>query len=74
MDHIREFIRTGGGLTESKLSMMVREQMMTAPAPERRNWLRQVELSLDGYGLQSQISAAQRVMAVIKELDAELDS
>jgi hypothetical protein len=72
MIRIREFIRTGGGLSESELTTMMRDRMLTAPVAVQRDWLRQVELSLDGYGGELQLSAVQKVRAAVKRLETEL--
>ena len=68
---VREFIKAGGGLTDTELVSMMRAMMVAAPLTERRDWLRQVELSLDGYGGEIQRAAAGRVKGVLRQLEAE---
>ncbi len=72
MNRILEFVRAGGGLTETELFALIRERMQKIPDATQRNWLRQVVLALDGYGGAGQKSAGEQVKACVKRLDADL--
>lgn len=71
---IQRFMRSGGKMSETELAGMMRDTFEDLPVAERRGWLREVELSLDGYGGAVQLSAAVRVRDVLKQLEAELNS
>jgi len=74
MIRIRDFIKAGGGLSDGDLASLMRDMMAATTASEQRGWLRQVELSLDGYGGGLQLSAIERVRIVLKQLNVELDA
>ncbi len=71
---IREFVRTGGAdRSDSQVTDLIRERMLMAPLFQQKEWLNQVELMLDAYGVQHQVDAADRVRDVLKKLAAEVD-
>ncbi len=71
---IREFIRTGGkDLNDHDVKGLIRERMIMAPLAQQKDWLKQVELMLDAYGIQHQREAADRVRVALKELATEVD-
>ncbi len=72
MLRILEFVRSGGGLTEDELGVLVRERMLRIPAATQRNWLRQLILALDGYGGERHLSASAQVRDAVKRLDTAL--
>lgn len=72
MQRILEFVRVGGGLTNDELGALIEERMLRIPARTQRNWLRQLVLALDGYGVAHQLSAAEHVRVVVMRLDAGL--
>ena len=72
MLRILEYVRSGGGLTEDELGTLIQERMLRIPKKTQRNWLRQLILALDGYGVAHQISAGERVRAAVRRLDAGL--
>ena len=72
MIQITEFIKAGGGLTDSQLSSMIRKRMQAVPSGDRQNWMRQVELSLDGYGGGPQLLAAEKVKSALAQLEREV--
>jgi hypothetical protein len=72
MQRIIEYVRDGGGLTEDELAALIHERMLRIPVRTQRNWLRQLVLAMDGYGLPHHLAAADRVKTVVRRLDAEL--
>ena len=74
MIQIREFIRAGGGLSDSQLSTVIKEQILRVPPMNRQDWMRQAELSLDGYGGATQLLAVERVRAALKQLELDLNA
>jgi hypothetical protein len=71
MQDIQKFVRSGGHLTDDELSVLMRERLSATPEPQRRNWLHQLELSLDGYGGERQLHAIERVKSSLKILEKE---
>lgn len=72
MKNIREFVRSGGGVSDTDLLTMIRAGMLMAPLGQQRGWLSEVELALDAYGTQQQVDAASRVREVLVQLRSEL--
>ncbi len=72
MIDIQKFIRSGGELPDRDLLDMMRALLVSQPVSEQVGWLRQVELSLDGYGGSRLVSAAERVRTAVKQLEFEL--
>jgi hypothetical protein len=71
---IREFVRSGGNeLNDEAVTALIRERMLLAPLFQQKDWLKQVELMLDAYGGQHQVSAADRVREALKALVVEVD-
>jgi len=74
MIQIREFITSGGkNLNDADLMTLIKARMPKTVAADQRGWLRQLELSLDGYGGAPQLLATQRVRVALKDIDALLD-
>ncbi len=74
MIQIREFITSGGKtLNDADLMTLIKARMPKTVAGDQRGWLRQLELSLDGYGGAPQLLATQRVRVALKDIDALLD-
>jgi hypothetical protein len=75
MIRIREFITSGGStLDDIGLTAAITERMPTTTVADQRAWMNQLELSLDGYGGEAQLRAAQRVRAALKAIGAGLDT
>ena len=72
MIRIREFIKSGGSLTDPELFAMIRERTAMMQTPEKRDWAQQVELVLDGYGGEAQRAAAERVHEALKQIEVEM--
>ena len=69
---VRDFLRAGGGLTDDELAEMMRAMMAAMPAIDHPGWLKQMELSLDGYGGGTRLRAVQRVKNILRQLGSEI--
>jgi hypothetical protein len=68
MIEIRQFVQSGGELNDDELDAMLRERMSKVPAAAQRDWLQQLDLSLDGYGGERQLAAVRRIREAVKRL------
>jgi hypothetical protein len=71
MKSIHHFIRSDGSDTDTDLVGMIRTGVLECAPGERKGWLKQLELSLDGYG--GRLSQrAERVRGLLKQVEAEI--
>ena len=71
MQAIHQLIRSGNATTDEDVLEVIRSGIREHPVGERRDRLKQLELSLDGYG--GALSArADRVRALILRYEAEM--
>lgn len=68
---IHQLIRSGSPTTDDGILDVARSSVLTYPAAERRALLKQLELSLDGYG-GALSQRADRVRTVLITLEAEM--
>ncbi len=69
---IAAFMKDGGSATDAQLSDMIRSVLANVSAQDRQDWVRQTELSLDGYGGARNATLVQRVTDALKLIKAEL--
>ena len=72
MASARNFMTAASGLSDPELMDMIRMSMLENPDEERLHWLKQVELSLDGYGGERHFSSAERICAMLRLLEEEV--
>lgn len=69
LNHIREFVRSGGNaVNDADLMALLRAGMTMEPMHDQRGWLRDVELALDAYDSGPQVAAAERVRTALATL------
>ena len=68
MIRIREFIRSGGAMSDDDLTRMLKDRLSSMTAAERPEWLHQVELAMDGYGGDVQRAAVSRVRSALDDI------
>jgi hypothetical protein len=73
MQTIHNLIRSGVPTTDDDILGVIRNGISARPAEERSAWLKQLELSLDGYG--GPLSQrADRIRTLLIQLEAEMHS
>jgi hypothetical protein len=69
---IRKFMLASDSFNDAELSTLLQAGFSAVPPADRRHWLGQTELSLDGYGGVRNVAAADRVRRALRLLEAEL--
>lgn len=69
---IREFMRGDALISDDELLARLRTAFSTLPTCHRRHGIQEAELSLDGYGGDRKLAAAERVRAVLRRIEKEL--
>lgn len=64
------FMMVGPETDDAKLVTLIRSSLLAQPERERFNWLRQMELGLDGYGDRYRDTAA-RIRNILRMLALE---
>ncbi len=70
MTNTYAFINAGADVDDIRLAALIRAAFMDQHDHDRLNWLKQIELGLDGYGERHR-ETADRVRAILHQLTAE---
>ena len=71
MQTVHHLVRSAHSVTDEDIAAVIRAGILACPIAERANWVKQLELSLDGYG-GALSQRADRVRAVLIGLEADL--
>ncbi len=72
MNRTQAFMVAATKTDDPELTVMVRTSMMNQPGKERLNWLKQIELGLDGYGGDGHTKRVERISDILRVLEIEL--
>lgn len=64
------YMAAAGDADDKQLTSLLRRSFLAQPQRERSNWLKQIELSLDGYGDRHR-DAAARIRNILRLLPLE---
>jgi hypothetical protein len=73
MQMIHDLIRSGAPTSDDDILTVIRNDIAERPTVERSAWLRQLELSLDGYG-GALSQRADRIRTLLNQFEAEMHS
>ncbi len=73
MSNTHTFVIAGADTDDTQLASLIRSSMLAQLERERPNWLKQIELGLDGYGDRHRDTAA-RIRNILRMLALERGS
>ncbi len=73
MTNTNAFMLAGADSDDNHLTALIRSSLMGQHERERLNWLKQIELGLDGYGERHRDTAA-RIRSILRLLAREHDA